>query len=464
MIARAGPSDPGVGAVRLRIPAALFREIQRDLQRPHAHADERIGFLSAATGRGQDGEWLLLAKSYEPLADERYVEDETVGARIDGHAIRGAMQRALDTGMGIFHVHMHPHRGVPRFSATDRGDQPRLVDSLASVAPAAPHGMLVLSEDRAHAWVRIPGMADMVVPALISIVGDPLVLTWLGAEAGEESERFSRQGFLGPDAQVALENARVGIIGMGGGGSHLVQQLLHVGVRHLRVFDHDRLDESNLNRTVGATAWDAEEQIRKVAIARRLAAAVLPDNRMVAIPGEWQQHPELLRGCDVVIGAVDTFAGRRDLEAVCRRFVIPLVDVGMDVHTLPGEPPRMGGQVIVSIPGARCMHCLGFLTDERLAREAANYGGAGGRPQVVWPNGVLASTAVGIVVDLLTGWSGVRDRIPFLSYDGNLGILGEHPRWPYIGHGPCPHYPAGQIGDPVFSRVGAEEMTIPGRR
>jgi hypothetical protein len=52
---------------------------------------------------------------------------------------------------------------------------------------------------------------------------------------------------------------------------------------------------------------------------------------------------------------------------------------------------------------------------------------------VVWPNGVLASTAVGIVVDLLRGWSGVRDRTPFLSYDGNLGVLGKHPRWEYIG-------------------------------
>jgi hypothetical protein len=41
----------------------------------------------------------------------------------------------------------------------------------------------------------------------------------------------------------------------------------------------------------------------------------------------------------------------------------------------------------------------------KLAAEAARHGDAGGRPQVVWPNGALASTAVGLAVDLVTGWT-----------------------------------------------------------
>lgn len=34
----------------------------------------------------------------------------------------------------------------------------------------------------------------------------------------------------------------------------------------------------------------------------------------------------------------------------------------------------------------------------RLELEAQTYHAAGARPQVVWPNGVLASTAVGLVI------------------------------------------------------------------
>jgi hypothetical protein len=60
--------------------------------------------------------------------------------------------------------------------------------------------------------------------------------------------------------------------------------------------------------------------------------------------------------------------------------------------------------------------------------------------------------------------AGCHPRVRAAWSGGAGGDVGEHPRWPYIGHGPCPHYPAGEVGDPVFSRVGVEEMTIPSRR
>jgi hypothetical protein len=39
---------------------------------------------------------------------------------------------------------------------------------------------------------------------------------------------------------------------------------------------------------------------------------------------------------------------------------------------------------------------MGLLTDEKLGGEAARYGNAGSRPQVVWPNGVLAPRPSGL--------------------------------------------------------------------
>jgi hypothetical protein len=52
------------------------------------------------------------------------------------------------------------------------------------------------------------------------------------------------------------------------------------------------------------------------------------------------------------------------------------------------------------------MKCLGFLTDQRLGKEAARYGEPGEHPQVAWANGAHASTAVGKFVQLATGWEG----------------------------------------------------------
>jgi molybdopterin-synthase adenylyltransferase len=265
------------------------------------------------------------------------------------------------------------------------------------------------------------------------------------------SDRFSRQSFLGPGAQAAFENCRVGILGLGGGGSHVVQQLAHIGFTNLVIFDPDVANDVNLNRLVGATEFDVCWHLPKVAIAARVVKAIRSDANVEVHQCRWQDEPLALRGCDIVFGCIDGFAERREAEACCRRFLIPFIDIGLDVHITEGEPPQMAGQVIASVPGGPCMTCLGFLTEQRLAQEAAQYGAAGPRPQVVWANGVLASSAVGIAINLLTGWAG-RNATIYFSYDANDGTLRPHPRLPFLDlRRPCSHYPDSDVGEPRFS-------------
>lgn len=85
-----------------------------------------------------------------------------------------------------------------------------------------------------------------------------------------------------------------------------------------------------------------------------------------------------------------------------------------------------------------------------LAEEARTYGDAGGKPQVVWPNGVLASTAVGLVVQLVTPWSKVRRRSAYFCYDANEGTVVEADRLRRRRDQACPHYPPAAVGDMTF--------------
>ncbi len=265
--------------------------------------------------------------------------------------------------------------------------------------------------------------------------------------------RFSRQSFLGEYSQAAIERVLIGVVGLGGGGGHVVQQLAHVGFMNYRLYDGDNADNSNLNRLVIATEADATHQIPKIELARRRILSIQSSAKVETFPCRWQERPEPLRGCDIVIGCLDGFAGRRELEVACRRYLVPLIDIGMDVYIVGDEPPRMGGQVILSMPGGPCMTCLGFLNEANLAREAAKYGDAGPRPQVVWPNGVLASTAVGIAVDLVSNWTKSLRSAIYLSYDGNTNVLAHHPRLVYHDGGECPHFPLCQIGTPTFTKL-----------
>ena len=124
------------------------------------------------------------------------------------------------------------------------------------------------------------------------------------------------------------------------------------------------------------------------------------------------------------------------------------IDIGMDVHGK--EKPAIGGQVILSSPGSLCMTCMGFLTDEKLAQEASDYGNAGPRPQVVWPNGVLASTAVGLAVDIVTGWTCAGRSYAYLVYDGNQATVKESITLRNIKIDMCPHFSDSEVGDPVL--------------
>jgi len=96
------------------------------------------------------------------------------------------------------------------------------------------------------------------------------------------------------------------------------------------------------------------------------------------------------------------------------------------------------------------MTCIGFLNERRLAAEAAHYGNVGGRPQVIWANGVLASTAIGISIELLTGWTERKNETIALSYDGNIGTITPDVRLRYLLGQECAHFPLNEVGPPVW--------------
>jgi hypothetical protein len=313
-------------------------------------------------------------------------------------------------------------------------------------------GWAILSNDNATPFINFPGGRDDAARMPVSVIGYPttiaekptlsagFVRSLLNRAVGQRANRYARQSFLGLDSDRILSHANIGIIGLGGGGSHVTQQLAHLGVANFVLCDHDRITETNLNRTVGATGVDVLCRRYKTDIAKRTIRRLIPTASIANHRDRWETATEQLMRCDLIVGCIDTFAGRRDLEAFCRRQLIPYVDIGMDVQKI-ADGYEIVGQVILSMPGRPCMQCMGFLNEQVLAEEARLYGAAGGRPQVVWSNGVLCSAAVGILVDLLTGWSKSRRDCIYLNFKGSDLSLRDDPRISYIHARKCSHYP-----------------------
>lgn len=160
--------------LQLKIPQSIYNTILADLKRPHSYAFERVGFLFTRNDTQDNKILQILATKYLPVYEDDYIPDMNVGAKINSNAIRGVMQRSLETGEGVLHVHMHDNLGIPRFSKTDLYNLPPLINSFQSISPNSAHGALLLSKDCLVSKIWLPKSKTPVFVDKITIIGYPM--------------------------------------------------------------------------------------------------------------------------------------------------------------------------------------------------------------------------------------------------------------------------------------------------
>lgn len=165
--------------LEMKLTAALRETILTDLRRPHKFAAERIGFCSVRqtlTGNGV----LLLVVGYSPVADEHYIRDPKVGVRIGEPALTAAMHLAYygrETSTGVFHVHLHNHKGPTGMSRDDQSSIPYVVDGLRQINTKALHGLIIFSADHAYACATTANSEKILEEVdVIGVIGPRLLI------------------------------------------------------------------------------------------------------------------------------------------------------------------------------------------------------------------------------------------------------------------------------------------------
>ena len=132
-------------------------------------------------------------------------------------------------------------------------------------------------------------------------------------------ERYARNiGAISEAEQEKLRRSRVLVAGCGGLGGGVLSDLLRIGVGSITAVDFDRFEESNLNRQLLCTVNNIGAS--KAEAAAAYAGEVNPKIRFTAVSERFgaDNGPGLAAGCDLVVDALDSFASRRALAAVCR--------------------------------------------------------------------------------------------------------------------------------------------------
>ncbi|MCR6650670.1 MAG: molybdopterin-synthase adenylyltransferase MoeB [Cellvibrionaceae bacterium] len=191
--------------------------------------------------------------------------------------------------------------------------------------------------------------------------------------------RYSRHILLPQldiNGQLAIANAKVLVVGVGGLGSAAVQYLAAAGVGRLLLADHDTVELSNLQRQVIHN--EQSLGLTKVESAARAIGLLNPEVKVEAIAALLQE-PELdalVAQVDVVLDCCDNFETRKAVNQACVNHGKPLVS---------GAAIRLEGQLTVfdvRHPDSPCYQCL--------------YDVSGGETMTCAQSGVL-SPLVGVI-------------------------------------------------------------------
>jgi hypothetical protein len=250
------------------------------------------------------------------------------------------------------------------------------------------------------------------------------------------SDRHDRNiRFFGKEGQDSLGKTSVTIVGVGGVGGHVAQQLALLGAGSIVLVDAEDLDGTNRNRYVTATATDPVPGTPKVDIGRRMIKTIDPSIQVTTIQDSVVSDRafEAIIASNYVFGCLDSEGARLVLTELCAAYRRPYLDAASDIETR--GKVRYGGRVCVAMLGAACLVCLGRLDVNEASAElggpearklrAAIYGVTPDRlgrsgPSVVSINGVVASLAV---TEFMLSVTGVRQPSALITYRGDLGTV-----------------------------------------
>lgn len=385
---------------------------------------ETAGVMLAGVGEAPNGDIKLLARCMRWVREEAYSRREWNGLSIRSDGYIPALAEAETRGATCIWVHTHPGQGSsPRPSEHDRVVDREISDLFRLRSGSPYYGALIFSP--CHQGLAFTGHLqredgqDVSIERLWQIGDRWRLVRAVDSSRPQLADIFDRNvRAFGPAIQQTLGDLVIGIVGCGGTGSVVAEQLVRLGVRRLVLVDPDELSESNVTRVYGSILSDVGRP--KVQVLARHLVHIAPELHCKTIQAmvTLETVARHLVGCDVVFGCTDDNAGRLVLSRLATYLLTPVIDCGVLLSSNgDGQLTGVDGRVTVLSPGQACLVCRDridlarasaeLLTpDERMRREDEGYAPALARtePAVVTFTTVVGATAVSELLERLIGY------------------------------------------------------------
>ncbi|MGI0006402.1 MAG: ThiF family adenylyltransferase, partial [Nitrosotalea sp.] len=287
-----------------------------------------------------------------------------------------AISRAERNGITVIQSHSHPFtKDELWYSPSDNSGESISAKTLYDCLNEKPMGSLLFGQDRVigRAWLS-PGSKPVQIDQ-IRIVDRHLQFQNIGSDYKSKAKidvvTYDRQiRAFGLKGQELLSQLTVGIIGVGGTGSSIAEQLSREGVKNFVIVDQDKFEVSNKTRVYGSYSNDKDKY--KVEIVKRNIQKIQPDAKVKEIPKNVisQEVLQELKNCDVVFSCTDRHAPRSVVNELAHQFFIPVIDIGVGLDAKNNKIE--GGSVRATLvsPSLPCMYCIGVVNSETILSES----------------------------------------------------------------------------------------------
>jgi molybdopterin/thiamine biosynthesis adenylyltransferase len=180
-------------------------------------------------------------------------------------------------------------------------------------------------------------------------------------EAEVHEDRFSRFRLIPWWDQAKLQSARVLVIGAGALGNEILKNLALLGFERMAIVDLDKIEESNLSRTILYRSHDVG--CYKADVAAKSVKALAPDARVKPLVANVVQNCGLglFRWSDVIIAGLDNREARLWINRCAWKMNRPWID---------GAIEGINGVARVFVAGcAPCYECTLGETDWKLLEQ-----------------------------------------------------------------------------------------------
>jgi molybdopterin/thiamine biosynthesis adenylyltransferase/proteasome lid subunit RPN8/RPN11 len=335
-----------------------------------AERNERAAYLLCRLSQ-MENETRLLVREVLPVTAENVTAASPTHMGIESRSFLRAMKRAHVTNQCFVFVHSHPTH-LPNPSEQDDREEAKLFHTAyARIDTAGVHGSVVLSgPEKPVGRVWLPDGQRRPI-SVVRVIGSRFRFLGELHRPLPEFAFFDRQvRAFGKDLQILLKRLTIGVVGAGGTGSAVIEQLIRLGVGHLIVADGQRLEESNVSRVYGSSVSDSGrpkveiQEAHATRIGLGTEISILPKD--ITFPSAFKQ----LRACDLIFGCTDDQWGRSLLSRLAIYYYIPVFDMGVRIDSADCVLFSVQGRVTTLMPGTACLFCRGRIIPEGVRAES----------------------------------------------------------------------------------------------